>query len=82
MFKEAAYYALTEDELADILNTEDAALRLFLVGIFRAQCRMIKFVGPAGVRGEFENCVFRPPSKDVDIQEHLGLSMAESIFDQ
>ena len=82
VFKEAAYYALTDEELDDILNTDDAALRLFLVGIFRAQCRLIKFVGPAGVGGEFENCVFPPPSKDAVIQAHLGLSMAESIFDQ
>ena len=36
VFKEAAYYALTDDKLADILDTEDAALRLFLVGIFRS----------------------------------------------
>ena len=54
VFKEAAYYALTDEELDDILNTDDAALRLFLVGIFRAQCRLIKFVGLAGVREEFE----------------------------
>ena len=45
VFKDAVHYALTDDELADILNTEDAALRLFLVGIFRTQCRLIKFVG-------------------------------------
>ena len=82
VFKEAANYALTDEELDDILNTDDAALRLFLVGIFRAQCRLIKFVGPAGVREEFEHCVFHPPSKDAVIQAHLGLSMAESIFDQ
>ena len=82
VFKEAAHYALTDEELDDILNTDDAALRLFLVGIFRAQCRLIKFVGPAGVREEFEHCVFHPPSKDAVIQAHLGLSMAESIFDQ
>ena len=82
MFKEAAYYALTDEELDDILNTDDAALRLFFVGIFRVQCRLIKFVGPAGVREEFEHCVFHPPSKDAVIQAHLGLSMAESIFDQ
>ena len=80
--KEAAYYALTDEELDDILNTDDAALRLFLVVIFRAQCRLIKSVGPAGVRKEFEHCVFHPPSKDAVIQAHLGLSMAESIFDQ
>jgi hypothetical protein len=82
VFKEAAHYALTDEELDDILNTDDAALRLFIVGIFRAQCRLIKFVGPAGVREEFEHCVFHPPSKDAVIQAHLGLSMAESIFDQ
>ena len=53
--KEAAYYALTDDELADIPNTEDTALRLFLVEIFRAQSQLIKFAGPTAVRGEFED---------------------------
>ena len=30
LFKEAAYYALTDDTLEDILNTKDAALSCFL----------------------------------------------------
>lgn len=82
IFKDAAYYALTDEDLEDILNTEDAALRLFIKGIFQAQCRVIKFTAPADVREEFEQCVFRPASKDPVIQRHLGLQMSESIFDQ
>jgi hypothetical protein len=82
VFKDAAYYALTDEELEDILNTEEAALVLYLLGIFRAQSRVIKFLAPADVRDEFEQCVFRPASKDPVIQDHLGLSMTQSIFDQ
>jgi hypothetical protein len=81
-FKDAAYYALTDEELEDILNTEEPALVLYLLGIFRAQSRIIKFVAPTHIREEFENCVFRPAIKDLVIQSHLGLSMTESIFDQ
>ena len=82
VFKDAAYYALSDDELEDILDTEQAALVLYLLGIFRAQARVIKFIAPASIRDEFEQSVFRPASKDPVIQSHLGLSMTESIFDQ
>ena len=78
----AAYYALTDEELEEILDTEDAALRLFLKGLCTAQCRLIKYVVPVAARDEFENGVFRPASKSAVIQKHLGLEMAQSIFDQ
>ena len=74
-----AEYALTYEELEDILNTKEAALGLFLMGIFRAQNWLMKFVAPAVVREGFENSVFQ--ARRV-IPRHLGLSMAESIFDQ
>lgn len=82
IFKSAAYYALTDEELEDILDTEEAALRLFLKGLIQAQCRLIKYVAPQAARDEFENVVFRPASKDPVVQKHLGLEMAQSIFDQ
>ena len=82
IFKSAAYYALTDEELEEILDTEDAALRLFLKGLCTAQCRLIKYVVPVAARDEFENVVFRPASKNAVIQKHLGLEMAQSIFDQ
>ena len=82
IFKSAAYYTLTDEELEEILDTEDAALRLFLKGLCTAQCRLIKYVVPVAARDEFENGVFRPASKSAVIQKHLGLEMAQSIFDQ
>ena len=82
IFKSAAYYALTDEKLEEILETEDAALRLFLKGLCIAQCRLIKYVVPFAARDEFENNVFRPASKNTVIQKHLGLEMAQSIFDQ
>ena len=82
IFKSAAYYALADEELEEILETEEAALRLFIKGLFQAQCRLLKYVGPQAAREEFENVVFRPASKDPNIQKHLGLEMAQSIFDQ
>jgi len=72
----------SEEDLEEILNTEEAALRLYLLGIFRAQCRIIKFVAPANARSEFEHCVFHTATRDPEIQKHLGLSITESVFDQ
>jgi hypothetical protein len=82
IFKSAAYYALTDEELEEILDTEEAALRVFIKGVIQAQCRLIKYMGPQTARDEFENRVFHPASKDPVIQKHLGLEMAQSIFDQ
>ena len=82
IFKSAAYYALTDEELEEILETEEAALRLFIKGLIQAQCRLLKYVGPQAAREEFENVVFRPASKDPIIQKHLGLEMAQSTLDQ
>jgi hypothetical protein len=72
----------TDEELEEILDTEEAALRVFIKGVIQAQCRLIKYMGPQTARDEFENRVFHPASKDPVIQKHLGLEMAQSIFDQ
>ena len=36
IFKSAAYYALTDEELEDILKAEEAALRHFIKGLVQA----------------------------------------------
>ena len=58
--REEIYYALTDEELEEILDTEEAALRVFIKGVIQAQCRLIKYVGPQTARDEFENRVFHP----------------------
>ena len=64
IFKSAAYFALTDEELEEILKSEEATLRLFIKGLIQAQCSLLKYVGPQAAREEFEHVVFRPASKD------------------
>ena len=52
IFKSAAYYALTDEELKEILETEKAALRLFIKGLIQAPCRLLKYVGPQAARNK------------------------------
>ena len=81
IFKSAAYYALSEDELEEILSAEHAALKHYLKGLMVSAMRLPKYVLPVQVRHHFQNVVFHPPRRDPQIQEHLGLEMTQTIFD-
>ncbi len=65
---------VTDEENEEILETEEAALRLFIT-------ESRDLLRPAQEE-ESENVVFRHASKDPVIQKHLGLEMAQSIFGQ
>ena len=40
IFKSAAQYCLRDEDLKDILDTEEAVLEFYLQGIYRAACRL------------------------------------------
>ena len=82
IFKSAAYYCLTEEDLEEILDISEPELRLYLKGIFSAGCRMLRYELTAAARKYFEHNVFRPAIKNAEIQKHLGLEMSQSVFDQ
>ena len=47
ILKSAAYYALTDEELEEILSCDnEPVLKAYVVGLFRAACRLWKFVMP------------------------------------
>ena len=82
IFKSAAHYCLSDEDLEDILDTKEAELELYLQGIFRAACRLPRYELAAAARQYFELNVFKPASKNKEIQEHLGLEMGQSVFDK
>ena len=82
-FKAAAFYCLDNEDLVDILDTKEAAFRLCVNGLFQAAVRMMRYeFAAATARLYFEVNVFKPASKNAEIQKHLGLEMVQSVFDQ
>ena len=83
IFKAAAYYALTDDEVEEILETTaEKVLMSYLKGITITSMRLWKYVIPKHVRSFFEDRVFNPTRGEAEIQKHLGLAMDKRIFDR
>lgn len=81
IFQSAAYYCLDEADLSEILDTHPKALQHYLKGIFLAAFRVLRYELAVDARNHFELNVFKPASKNAEIQAHLGLEMGQSIFD-
>jgi hypothetical protein len=83
ILKSAAYYALIDEELEEILSCDnEPVLRAYVAGLFRAACRLWKFVMPVEARAVFQNDVFHPATVVPNLQAHLGLSLEKRIFDK
>jgi hypothetical protein len=83
ILKSAAYYVLTDEELEEILSCDNEPdLKAYVVDLFRAACRLWKFVMPVEAKAVFQNEVFHPATVDPKLQAHLGLSLEKSIFDR
>ena len=82
LFKAAAHYSLVEEELEEILDTEEGGLRIYLKGLLTAGMFKAKNDLPVQARDHFQNQVFHPVRKNKEIQEHLGLGPGESIMDK
>lgn len=81
IFRSAAWYALTPEEVRTIEATEEATLRVYIKGLITASIHKLKYTLPNAARAYFQNRVFNTPRKDRTIQEHLGLQMHESVLD-
>jgi hypothetical protein len=79
----SAYYALTNEELEEILSCNNKpVLKAYVVGLFRAACRLWKYVMPVEAKAVFQNEVFHPATVNPKLQAHLGLSLEKRIFDE
>ena len=82
IFKSAAYYALSDEDLDEIMACDnEAVLRAYLIGLFRAASRLWKFGMPVEARSVFQNDVFHPATVSETLQAHLGLTPVQRIFD-
>ena len=82
LFKSAAHYALIAEELEEILDTAEEVLRIYVKGLLIAGLFKIKMNLPVAARHYFQTSVFCPARRSKEIQDHLGLELAESILDQ
>ncbi len=83
VFKSAAYYALSDEDLSEILSCEsEPVLKAYMSGLFRAACRLWKYVMPVEAKAVFQTDVFHPASAKEKLQAHLGFTMAQRIFEK
>ena len=83
VFKSAAYYALSDEDLSEILSCEsEPILKAYMSGLFRAACRLWKYVMPVEAKAVFQADVFHPASVKEKLQTHLGFNMAQRIFEK
>jgi hypothetical protein len=83
IFESAAYYALTNEELEKILPCKsEPVLKAYLAGLFRAACRLWKFIMPVEDKAVFQSDVFHPATVNPKLQAHLGLTPERRIFDK
>ena len=83
ILKSAAFYALTEEELEEILACDsEPVLKACVMGVFRAAVRLWKFVMPVAAKEVFQTKVFHPATVSPVLQAHLGLTLSERIFDK
>jgi hypothetical protein len=77
IFKAAAEYSLTDDELEEIFSCSDvqvSVLTAYIDGIFRAAVRLWKFIMPREAK-DFSQ------SLDPTLQEHPRMTPVQRIFD-
>ncbi len=59
ILKSAAYYALSDEELEEILScNNEPVMKAYIHGLFLAACRLWKFVIPVDAKAVFQTDVF------------------------
>jgi len=82
LFRSAAYYALTDEEIDEVLEADEEALRVFLMGLVTAAVAKPRYELPTAAREHFQSHIFCSVRKDSLVQEQLGLEKHASILDQ
>ena len=82
IFKSAAY-ALSDEDLEEILSCDnEPVLRAYILGVFRAACRLWKYGMPVEARSVFQADGFHPATVSDKLQNHLGLQPVQRIFEK
>ncbi len=82
IFRAAAWNSLTDAELEEILSCGNfLVLTSYVDGVFRAAVRLWKFIMPREAKDIFQNKDFHPACVDPNLQEHLGMTAGQRIFD-
>ena len=75
IFKSAAFYALNDEELEEILScNSEPVLKAYVVGVFLAACCIWKFVMPVAAKEVFQTEVFHPATVSPTLQAVPGSS--------
>lgn len=82
IFMAAAQYALSEEDIATVLAHKDQGeKRIYYHNLLTTSCRALNLIYNEA-REYFQEKVFTSPRLNAEYKLHLGLGVAESVFDQ
>jgi hypothetical protein len=79
IFLSAAYYALTDDEITEIMAADEVTLNLYIKNLVIAAIRVYKYEAGDVLRRIFQEEVFGPTLEDAELQKHLNLLPGQRI---
>ena len=82
VFRSAAWYALTEEELAEIFEHTEDQVDDYIKGIVTAGIRLWKYEAAEEARKLFQNDVFAPLVETPLYQTHLALNPGQRVQSQ
>jgi hypothetical protein len=82
IFKSAAWYALTDEEVEEVLEHTDDQVDDYLKGLVTAGIRLWRYEAPEEARRVFQNEVFAPLVENPIFQTHLALSPGQRVQSQ
>ena len=79
IFLSAAFYALTEDEILEIMAADEVTLNRYIKILVIAAIRIYKYEAGDALRRTFQDEVFGPTLEDAELQKHLNLLPGQRI---
>jgi hypothetical protein len=79
VFKSAAYYAMTEEEISEIMDADEITLNLYVENLVIAAIRVYKYEAADTARKIFQDEVSGPTLENPEFQKHLNLQPGQRI---
>lgn len=79
IYLSGAYYALTEEEISEIMQADEVTLNLYIKNLVIAAIRVYKYETADASRKTFQEEVFGPTLENPELQKHLNLQPGQRI---
>ena len=79
IFLSAAYYALTDEEISEVMASDEVTLSIYIKNLVIALIRVYKYEAADAMRKTFQEEVFGPTMENAELQKHLNLQPGQRI---